>query len=145
MTRRPPRSNRTNTPVPYTTLFRSKQRSAFRRHRCCAGIQYRHGRRFTHAGYSAGCAQRQYRHPARGCAADRGGGMTAELTMLQSQGAHVRDLTSDSRKVQDGALFLAYPGERTDGRAFIAQSIAQGAAAVLWESEGFAVVSSWQS
>src|SRR3546814_16316852 len=70
--------------------------------------------------------------------------MTAELTMLQSQCWQVRDLTSDSRKVQDGALFLAYPGERTDGRAFIAQAIAQGAAAVLWEREGFAWDSSWQ-
>lgn len=70
--------------------------------------------------------------------------MTAELTMLQSQGAQVRNLTSDSRKVQDGTLFLAYPGARADGRAFIAQAVSKGAAAVLWEREGFAWDSSWQ-
>ena len=36
--------------------------------------------------------------------------MTAELTMLQSQGADVREITSDSRQVRDGALFLASAG-----------------------------------
>lgn len=70
--------------------------------------------------------------------------MTAELTMLQSQGANVREITSDSRKVRDGTLFLAYPGERADGRAFIAQAVSKGAAAVLWERDGFSWDSSWQ-
>ena len=70
--------------------------------------------------------------------------MTAELTMLQSQGANVREITSDSRKVRDGALFLAYPGEHADGRAFIAQAVSKGAAAVLWERDGFSWDPSWQ-
>ena len=55
-----------------------------------------------------------------------------------------RKLTADSRKVDAETLFMAYPGERLDGRDFIAQAVAQGAAAVLWEREGFAWNPSWQ-
>jgi len=43
----------------------------------------------------------------------------------------------DSRKVKPGELFLAYPGERHDGRQFIAQAVAAGACAVLWEATGY--------
>ena len=47
-------------------------------------------------------------------------------------------LAIDSRKLKPGDLFLAYPGERADGRAHsFAQAIAAGAAAVLWESRNF--------
>jgi UDP-N-acetylmuramyl-tripeptide synthetase len=46
-------------------------------------------------------------------------------------------MTTDSRQVQPGALFLAYPGLHSDGRNFIAQAIAAGASAVLWESANF--------
>lgn len=55
-----------------------------------------------------------------------------------------RKLTADSRKVDAETLFMAYPGERLDGRDFIAQAVAKGAAAVLWEREGFAWNPSWQ-
>ncbi|HLD08688.1 MAG TPA: UDP-N-acetylmuramoyl-L-alanyl-D-glutamate--2,6-diaminopimelate ligase, partial [Methylophilaceae bacterium] len=43
-----------------------------------------------------------------------------------------------------GGLFLAYPGEQADGRNFIAQAISQGAAAVLWERDGFEWNPEWQ-
>ena len=37
----------------------------------------------------------------------------------------------DSREVSPGNLFVALPGERTDGHAFVADAMAQGASAVL--------------
>jgi UDP-N-acetylmuramoyl-L-alanyl-D-glutamate--2,6-diaminopimelate ligase len=52
--------------------------------------------------------------------------------------APINHITSDSRKVQRGSLFLAYPGGKVDGRDYIADAIKNGASAVLWEEEGFA-------
>ncbi|MGG5810383.1 UDP-N-acetylmuramoyl-L-alanyl-D-glutamate--2,6-diaminopimelate ligase [Falsiroseomonas sp. CW058] len=43
----------------------------------------------------------------------------------------VTGLTADSRAVAPGFLFAALPGARADGRAFIADAVARGAAAVL--------------
>jgi UDP-N-acetylmuramoyl-L-alanyl-D-glutamate--2,6-diaminopimelate ligase len=45
--------------------------------------------------------------------------------------AEITGLTADSRAVQPGFLFAALPGSRTDGRRFIADAIARGAAAIL--------------
>jgi len=45
----------------------------------------------------------------------------------------VSRLVTDSRAMQRGDTFVAYPGEKTDGRQFIAQAIAQGANAVIYE------------
>jgi UDP-N-acetylmuramoyl-L-alanyl-D-glutamate--2,6-diaminopimelate ligase len=42
-------------------------------------------------------------------------------------------LVTDSREVKRGDTFVAYPGEKSDGRQFIAQAIAQGANAVIHE------------
>lgn len=69
--------------------------------------------------------------------------MTAWLAQLAAQGVIPATITSDSRSVEAGSLFVAYPGERTDGRNFIAQAIAQGAAAVLWEREGYTWNRDW--
>jgi len=49
----------------------------------------------------------------------------------------VKDITADSRTVQSGSLFLAYPGDKNDGRQYIADAIKNGASAVLWDPEGF--------
>jgi UDP-N-acetylmuramoyl-L-alanyl-D-glutamate--2,6-diaminopimelate ligase len=49
-------------------------------------------------------------------------------------------LAYDSRKVQAGHLFFAFPGAKADGRAFAAAAVERGAAAVVSESpapEGF--------
>ena len=57
----------------------------------------------------------------------------------------VKDITSDSRKVQPGSLFLAYPGDKSDGRNYIADAIANGASAVLWESGGSSDSFEWKA
>ena len=49
-------------------------------------------------------------------------------------------LTADSRKVDVGSLFLAYKGEKSDGRDFIAQAIQNGAAGVMFDDSEF----SWE-
>ncbi|MFT4100871.1 MAG: UDP-N-acetylmuramoyl-L-alanyl-D-glutamate--2,6-diaminopimelate ligase [Burkholderiaceae bacterium] len=47
-------------------------------------------------------------------------------------------LSGDSRKLAAGDGFVAYPGGTTDGRAFIDDAIARGAAAILWDDAGHA-------
>ncbi len=47
----------------------------------------------------------------------------------------LRDVTADSRAVAEGSLFVALPGLRADGRTFIADAVARGAAAVLAPSD----------
>ena len=46
-------------------------------------------------------------------------------------------LVSDSRRVAQGDVFFAYPGEASDGRSYIAAALAAGAAAVVYEEEGY--------
>jgi UDP-N-acetylmuramoyl-L-alanyl-D-glutamate--2,6-diaminopimelate ligase len=48
-----------------------------------------------------------------------------------ASGVDLRGVTADSRRVGPGFLFAALPGSRADGRAFIADAVARGAAAVL--------------
>ena len=48
------------------------------------------------------------------------------------------ELRTDSRQVQQGDGFIAWPGAATDGRRFLAQALAQGASACLMEEEGHA-------
>jgi UDP-N-acetylmuramoyl-L-alanyl-D-glutamate--2,6-diaminopimelate ligase len=62
---------------------------------------------------------------------------------LDALGVNVTRLVSDSRLVQPGDTFVAYPGAQADGRRFIAQAIAQGANAVIWEALGFQWDSAW--
>lgn len=52
----------------------------------------------------------------------------------------VRGLQTDSRRVQPGDLFLAVPGMVTDGRDYIGDAVASGAAAIVYEiGDGFAL------
>lgn len=47
------------------------------------------------------------------------------------------NLTADSRRVQAGDIFFAYPGDSADGRRYIADAIERGAAGVVYEEAGF--------
>ena len=48
------------------------------------------------------------------------------------------ELRTDSRLVQEGDGFIAWPGAATDGRRYLAQALAQGASACLVEEAGHA-------
>ena len=45
-----------------------------------------------------------------------------------------RGVTADSRKVKKGDLFVAVPGTKADGSQFVAQALANGAAAAIAEN-----------
>ncbi len=47
-------------------------------------------------------------------------------------------ITSDSRAVRPGTLFVALRGERTDGHHYIEEAIARGASAIVAEHDGIA-------
>lgn len=49
----------------------------------------------------------------------------------------IKDIKNDSRAVQAGDLFLAYPGAATDGRLYIEKALAAGAAAIAYEPNHF--------
>ena len=55
---------------------------------------------------------------------------------LAPLGLPVTSLALDSRRVQPGDVFVACPGRSVDGRSFIAQALARGAVAVLWDASG---------
>jgi UDP-N-acetylmuramyl-tripeptide synthetase len=63
-------------------------------------------------------------------------GARAILAELQAAGVTVKRLINDSRRVQAGDVFVAYPGAKADGRMFIDEVIERGAAAVLAEAAG---------
>ncbi len=67
------------------------------------------------------------------------------MSILSSLNQSFTSITADSRKVQVGSLFLAYPGAHHDGRQYIAQAIQAGAAAVVWEQEGFTWNAVWNN
>lgn len=65
------------------------------------------------------------------------------LQLLDALGVKLAHLVTDSRQVKLGDTFVAYPGGATDGRQYIAQAIANGANAVLWEAKNFVWDESW--
>lgn len=64
---------------------------------------------------------------------------------IDSLGVHYSGIAIDSRKVQPGDLFLAYPGATSDGRHFIPKALAAGAVAVLWDDAGFSWDARWRA
>src|SRR5919109_3254700 len=74
--------------------------------------------------------------------------MIADLdvdTVFARIGIRPRRVTADSRRVEPGVAFAAYPGAARDGRAFIADALARGAAAVLWEPHDFEWNAQWRA
>lgn len=64
--------------------------------------------------------------------------------MTEKLGAITR-LVTDSRAVQPGDTFVAYPGENFDGRQYIAQAIARGANSVIYDAHNFEWDQGWNT
>ncbi len=52
-------------------------------------------------------------------------------------------VTASSREVNAGSLFLAYPGAKNDGRAYIEIAISCGVSAILFEADNFVWDARW--
>ncbi|MDX8385692.1 MAG: UDP-N-acetylmuramoyl-L-alanyl-D-glutamate--2,6-diaminopimelate ligase [Gallionella sp.] len=70
--------------------------------------------------------------------------MSFPFNQLKKMNIEISQLVTDSRKVQAGDTFIAYPGEQSDGRDYIDEAIARGANAVIWEQGNFAWPDQWQ-
>ncbi len=64
----------------------------------------------------------------------------AVLTELERKGVNAHSLCADSRNVRRGDVFVAFPGAQVDGRRFVANAVANGAQAVLYEQAGAGAV-----
>ncbi|KAB2925570.1 MAG: UDP-N-acetylmuramoyl-L-alanyl-D-glutamate--2,6-diaminopimelate ligase [Dechloromonas sp.] len=62
--------------------------------------------------------------------------MNNPRTLIESLGVNLEGAADDSRQVRPGDLFIAYPGDLADGRRYIADALARGAVAVLWQPGG---------
>lgn len=56
-----------------------------------------------------------------------------DITSLDRLGVPVNRVETDSRRLLQGDIFLAYPGMNFDSRQLIAEALQRGAAAVLWD------------
>ncbi|MDD2741926.1 MAG: UDP-N-acetylmuramoyl-L-alanyl-D-glutamate--2,6-diaminopimelate ligase [Rhodocyclaceae bacterium] len=59
----------------------------------------------------------------------------ALIDRLEAAGLTPSGVADDSRQVQAGDLFLAYPGDQADGRLYIADAVSRGAIAVFWQPD----------
>lgn len=58
------------------------------------------------------------------------------VTWLNAHAPSAR-LIADTRQLQPGDVFLAYPGDAADGRAYMDDALSKGAAAIVAEEDGF--------
>jgi len=69
----------------------------------------------------------------------------AELArILREIAPSARGISADSRRIGPGDIFLAFPGTAHDGRSHIASAIHAGAAAIVWEPEGYRWQEEWR-
>lgn len=62
---------------------------------------------------------------------------------LRQLGVPIKKLVTNSQKIKPGDTFVAYAGNKVDGRSYIPQAIEAGAGSILWEQEGFNWSSAW--
>src|SRR5438046_7146316 len=63
-----------------------------------------------------------------------------ELVPIRVEGPLDREsscITYDSRRVTPGMVFVAIPGQKTDGHGFISSAVDRGATAIVCEQDGF--------
>lgn len=65
------------------------------------------------------------------------------LQTLRQLAPGAQGMNADSRLLKPGDVFLAFPGDVHDGRNYIPQALAAGAAAVVWEPADFAWHDAW--
>lgn len=65
--------------------------------------------------------------------------LLSHLASIDCSDTEILNLENDSRKVKKGSLFFAYPGAITDGRNYIDNAIANGAAAVVYDPQNFLI------
>ncbi len=65
-------------------------------------------------------------------------GALPRAAVAGSSDAEITHITSDSRQVKPGALFVAYTGVGVDGHGFIGDAVGRGAAAVVGQVDGLA-------
>ena len=66
------------------------------------------------------------------------------VAAIAQLGVPVRRLSTDTRRVLPGDVFVALPGTRVDARTLIPQAIAVGAMGVIWEAQGFQWNNAWR-
>ena len=70
--------------------------------------------------------------------------LAAQADALVARVGPLAGITADSRRASPGIAFAAYPGAARDGRAYIGDAIARGAAAILFEARGFDWDAGWR-
>ena len=70
--------------------------------------------------------------------------LVAQADALVARVGPLAGITADSREARPQVAFAAYPGHLRDGRAFIGDAIARGAAAILFEARGFDWNGGWR-
>jgi UDP-N-acetylmuramoyl-L-alanyl-D-glutamate--2,6-diaminopimelate ligase len=63
--------------------------------------------------------------------------LLALMNIASDNEQKITSLAIDSRKVEKGCLFFAYPGAQADGRDFVLQAQAAGAAAIVYDAADY--------